>query len=303
MPTKRGNTDRALKRSDAMLPIRLLVGLLVAIVLCHLPIAAQINDGLPEDVKDLKVEEKLNTQVDLNLSFYNEAGQSVTLREYFKSGRPVVLTMAYYSCPMLCGMVIKGVTNSLRDVEWTPGKEFEVINVSFDPRETYQLANAKKEAVLVDYGRLQAREGWHFLADKDGNAKKLAAQMGFKYRWIEDQKQFAHGSVAFVLTPEGKISRYLYGLSYAPRDMKLALAEASEGKVGDWTTKLLLYCYHYDPQARSYVLTAKTIMRIGGLVVLSLVALGLVIFWRREMRGEGGSRWSNPPDVTTQPQS
>lgn len=275
----------------------------MTLVLCNSFVSAQVNDGLPEDVKDLKVEEKLNTQLDLNLSFINEAGQTVALRDYFKSGKPVVLNLVYYSCPMLCGMVTKAVTNTLRDMEWTPGKEFEVVTISFDPRETYQLANAKKEAVLVDYGRPQAREGWHFLVDKDDNAKKLSDQIGFRYRWIEDQKQFAHGSVTFVVTPEGKMSRYLYGLAYEPRDMKLALAEASQGKVGDWATKILLYCYHYDPQARSYVFAARNVMKIGGLIVFSLVALGLVIFWRREIRGEGGGGWGKPPDVTTQPQN
>ncbi|MFN0123807.1 MAG: SCO family protein [Blastocatellia bacterium] len=271
--------------------------LLAGIVLCQsVVVSAQINKDLPEDIRGLQIDEKLNTNVDLDLTFINEEGQTVTLRDYFSKGRPVVLNLVYYACPMLCGMVTKGVTNVLRDIPWTPGREFEVVTISFDPRETAPLAKAKKEAVLSDYGRPQAREGWHFLVDTNDNAKKLSDQVGFKYRWVEDNKQFAHGSVTFILTPEGKISRYLYGLSYQPRDMRLALTEASNGKVGSTIEQFLLYCYHYDPAARSYVPMARRIMKIGGVVIVSLIAMMLYLFWRRELRG--GPRLPEPPPQT-----
>ncbi len=269
--------------------------LLLIIVLCSsFTAAAQLNNGLPSDVKGLELEQKLNAPVDPDLTFLNEEGQTVALRDYLGKGRPVVLNLAYYSCPMLCGIVIKGVTNTLRDIPWTPGREFEVVTISFDPRETSFLAKAKKEAVLVDYGRPQARDGWHFLVDKDGNAKKLADQVGFKYRWIEDQKLFAHGSVTMILTPEGKMSRYLVGIAYEPRDLRLALSEASNGKIGTVVERIMLYCYHYDPEARSYVPTAKRIMRIGGAVIMTLIGAMLFFFWRREFR---------PPAPTVQPGS
>ncbi len=247
-------------------------------------------------MKGLELEQKLNAQVDPELTFLNEEGQVVALRDYLGKGRPVVLNLVYYGCPMLCGMVTKGVTNTLREIPWTPGREFEVVTISFDSRETPPLAKAKKEAVLVDYGRPQARAGWHFLVDKDGNAKKLADQVGFKYRWIEDQKLFAHGSVTMILTPEGKMSRYLIGISYEPRDLRLALTEASHGRIGSVVERIMLYCYHYDPEARSYVPTANKIMRIGGVVIVMLIGGMLWFFWWREFRGQ-------PPAPTVQPGS
>lgn len=261
---------------------------------------AQLNLDVPSDVKGLDVEQQLNAQIDLDLSFTNEEGQTVTLRDYFKHGRPVVLNLAYYSCPMLCGLVIKGVTNTLRDIPWLPGREFEVVTISFDPRETAGLAKAKKEAVLVDYGRPEARNGWHFLVDKDDNARKLAEQIGFKYRWIEREKQFAHGSVTFILTPEGRMSRYLFGLSYEPRDMRLALTEASNGKVGSVVEKIMLYCYHYDPIERTYVMRAKNFMRFGGAVILLSIGTMLFFFWRREFTGRPAGRGTEPESVDTE---
>src|SRR5581483_10613871 len=244
--------------------------MLLVLVLCtSLTALAQLNRELPSDVQGLQVEQKLDAQIDLDLTFTNEEGQTVALRDYFGKGRPVVLNLAYYSCPMLCGMVIKGVTNTLREIPWTPGREFEVVTVSFDPRETALLAKAKKEAVMVDYGRPQAREGWHFLVDKDGN-----------------QKQFAHASVTMIATPEGKMSRYLIGIAYQPRDMRLALTEASNGKIGTIIDSFMLYCYHYDPEARSYVPMARRIMKIGGLVVVTMVGSILFFFWRREFKGQ-----------------
>ncbi|MFN7947284.1 MAG: SCO family protein [Blastocatellia bacterium] len=260
---------------------------LAVIVLCSsVSVRAQLNTGLPEDVKGLDVEQKIGAQIDLDLTFINEDGQTVALRDYFKHGRPVVLNLAYYSCPMLCGMVIKGVTNSLREVPWLPGREFEVVTISFDPREGAPLAKAKKEAVLVDYGRPQAREGWHFLVNQDDHAKKLADQIGFKYRWIEREQQFAHGSVTFILTPEGKMSRYLFGLAYEPRDMRLALTEASNGKLGTVVDKFMNYCYHYDPVERTYVLKAIQVMKLGGVVIVVAMVAMLFFFWRREFKGQ-----------------
>jgi protein SCO1/2 len=260
--------------------------LLGVIVFCaSLTAWAQVNNSLPENTKGLELERKLNAQIDLDLTFINEEGQSVALRDYFSKGRPVILNLAYYSCPMLCSMVLKGVTNSLREIPWQPGREFEVITISFDPRDTTVLAKAKKEAILVDYGRPQARDGWHVLIDQDNHAQKLADQIGFKYRWVENEKQFAHGSVTFILTPEGKMSQYLSGLAYEPRDMRLALTEASQGKLGSVVEKMMLYCYHYDPIERTYVLRAIQVMKIGGVLIISALATMLFFFWRREFKG------------------
>jgi protein SCO1 len=248
------------------------------------------SDQMPVDLKDVGLDEKLAAQVDLNLQFTDETGKTVVLKEYFSKGRPVILNLVYYSCPMLCGMVLQGVVRSLKQVPYTPGQEIEVVTVSFDPREGSVLALAKKNSVMQEYNRPGAEAGWHVLVDKDGNAKKLADQIGFHFKWNEEEKQFAHPSVTMVLTPEGKISRYLNGIDYPQRDMRLALAEASQGKIGTISDRFMLYCYKYDPSSRSYVMAATNAMKLGGALIMLLIGGSLVWFWRREFKGQGGSR-------------
>ena len=163
------------------------------------------SDQMPQELNNVGLDEKLNTQVDPNLTFIDEAGQTVALKDYFGKGRPVVLNLVYYSCPLLCGMVLQGVVRSLKQVPYTPGQEIEVVTISFDPKENSALAAAKKNTIMQDYARPGSDKGWHVLVDKDGNAKKLADQIGFRFKWDDDCKQFAHPSVTIVLTPEGKI--------------------------------------------------------------------------------------------------
>ncbi len=168
----------------------------------------------------------------------------------------------------------------MREIPWTPGNEFEIVTISIDPTETPKLAGQKKRSYLGSYGR--TAPGWHFLVDRDGNAKKLAEQVGFHYRYDERQQQYAHAAAIMILTPEGKISRYLYGVQFKPRDLRLALTEASAGKTGGAVDRLLLFCFHYDPQARSYVLFATNFMRAGGVAVVLLLGGVLMSFWRKE---------------------
>ena len=248
------------------------------------------SDQMPVDLKDVGLDEKLAAQVDPNLTFTDESGNTVALKDYFGKGRPVILNLVYYSCPMLCGMVLQGVVRSLKQVPYTPGQEIEVVTVSFDPREGSALALAKKNSVMQEYNRPGADAGWHVLVDKDGNAQKLADQVGFRFKWNEEEKQFAHPSVTMVLTPEGKISRYLNGIDYPQRDMRLALAEASQGKIGTISDRFMLYCYKYDPSSRSYVMAATNAMKIGGALIMLLIGGALVWFWRREFKGQGGTR-------------
>lgn len=243
-----------------------------AILMCALALGA---GELPAELEGVGVAEKVGGKIDLDLAFTAENGYPVALREFFNKGRPVILDLVYYSCPMLCNLVLNGQTAGLREIPWTPGNEFEVVTISIDPTETFDLAQRKRAVYLENYGRPAA--GWHFLTDRDGNARKLAEQVGFRYRYDETTRQYAHAAAIMILTPDGKVARYLYGIKFSPRDLRLALTEASESKFRFSVDQLLLYCFHYDPQARGYVLFARNFMRAGG--VLTMLALGVVL-WR-----------------------
>lgn len=246
------------------------------VVACALQAAEPVR---PPELEGVGIDEKLNQPVDLDLTFIAESGYPVKLGDYFHKGRPVILNLVYYTCPMLCNLVLNGQTTSLKSIPWTPGDEFEVVTVSIDPTEHFGMAREKKAVYLSNYGR--PAPGWHFLVDKDQNVKKLADQVGFRYKYDPRQGQYAHAAAIMILTPEGKISRYLYGIKFSARDLRLALTEASEGKF-DVTDRLLLLCFHYDPQARSYVLFATNVMRGGGALVVLIFGLVLWRLWRRE---------------------
>ncbi|HVX67072.1 MAG TPA: SCO family protein [Bryobacteraceae bacterium] len=251
---------------------------LAALFVAALPLAAE--QVMPPELQGVGVEEHLGRTIDLNLTFTAENGYPVALKDLFHKDRPVLLNLVYYSCPMLCNMILNGQTAALRQVPWTPGDQFEVVTISIDPTETFALAQKKRAVYLESYGRPAA--GWHFLSDRDGNAKKLAGQVGFHYRYDEKQAQYAHPAVIMALAPDGKVSRYLYGIKFNPRDVRLALTEAAEEKSGLSIDRVLLYCFHYDPQARGYVLFAANLMRAGG--ALTVIVLGLVLLrlWRKE---------------------
>jgi protein SCO1/2 len=234
------------------------------------------------------IDEHLGRPVDLTLTFSDENGNQVVLGDFFHQGRPVILNLIYYSCPSLCDLILNGQTVTLREIPWTPGNEFEVVTISIDPRETADLARQKKASYLHQYGR--PAPGWHFLTDRDGNAKRLAEQVGYHYRWDPRQQQFAHAAGIMVLTPEGKMARYLYGIRFGPRDLRFALAEASENRPTMSVEKILLYCFHYDPQAGGYVLFATNFMRAGGALTVLVVAFFLWRLIRAERRKSG--RWN-----------
>ena len=248
-----------------------------------LPLAAA-DTTLPRELEGVGIAERLDQRVDLNLEFVDESGRVVPLRSFFSGRRPVLLDLVYYNCPMLCNLVLNAQTATMRDVPWTPGEEYEVVTVSIDPRETRELAARKKAAHIESYGK-PVHGGWHFLTDYNGNVEKLASQVGFRYRWDETTQQYAHAAAIMFLTPDGRVSRYLYGISYKPRDMRLALTEASEGKVGSTLDKLLLFCFHYDPSAHSYIPFAMNFMRLGGALTVAILASILFVWRRRERRG------------------
>jgi protein SCO1/2 len=271
---------------------------LTALVIFGSGLQAQVltrPEEKPREIQDVSLQEKLNAQVDPELTFIDETGQIVALKDYFGKGRPVVLNLVYYSCPMLCGMVLQGVVRSLKEVPYTPGQEIEVVTISFDPKETAVLAAAKKNTIFQEYTRPGADKGWHVLVDKDGNAQTLADQIGFGFKWDDDTKQFAHPSVTMILTPEGKVSRYLNGIEYPQRDMRLALAEASQGKIGTLSDRFMLYCYKYDPTSRSYVMAATNTMKVGGVLIVLILGFMLFVLWRREFQGVRRNVWDEDP--------
>lgn len=230
----------------------------------------------PAALEGVGIDEHLGRQIDLNLTFTAENGYPVALSEYFHKGRPVILDLIYYSCPNLCTLVLNGQAQAMREIlPWTPGNEYEVVTISIDPNESFDLARKKKAIYLSSFDH--PAPGWHFLVDKDNNAKKLAELVGYKYRWDERTQQFAHAAGIMVLTPEGRVARYLYGATFHPRDLRFSLAEASENRTTMAVEKILLFCYHYDPQANGYVLFATNLMRAGGILTVLLIGFFL---WR-----------------------
>jgi protein SCO1 len=239
-------------------------------------------------LKQVGVEQRLNNQVPLDLTFRDESGREVKLGEYFKNDKPVLLTLVYYECPMLCSQVLNGVVGTLEAVTFTPGKEFEVVTVSFDPREGPELAAKKKETYLKRYRRENAGVGWHFLTGDEASIDALAESVGFRYVWDEESKQFAHASAIMVLTPQGRLSHYFYGIDYSPKDLRLALVEASEGKIGSPVDALILYCYHYDPATGKFA-PVMAVMRVAG--VLTVIGLAALIYYLSRRTRRKDERW------------
>jgi protein SCO1/2 len=239
--------------------------------------------GTPEALKAVNIEQRLNSQLPLDAAFRDEAGREVRLGEYFKPDRPVVLALVYYECPMLCNQVLNGLVGTLSAVSFTPGREFQIVTVSFDPREGPELAARKKETYLRRYGREGAGEGWHFLTGDKASIDRLADAAGFRYAWDDRTQQFAHGSAIMVATPQGRLSHYFYGIEYAPKDLRLSLVEASSGKIGSKVDELLLYCYHYDPTTGKYGPVIMNVLRLAGVAtVAGVVALVLLLRRRRD---------------------
>jgi protein SCO1/2 len=234
-------------------------------------------------LKKIDVEEHSGEKIPLDLQFINEAGDSVRLADYFITGRPVLLTLAYFRCPMLCGLVIQGLSKGITNLAFQPGKEFQMVTVSINPEEPYTLAAAKKKNILEALTKKFPADGWAFLTGEAKNSKKLADALGFKYYYIEERKEYAHPAVSFILTDEGIISRYLYGIEYKESDLRLALLEASKGGIGTTLDRIILYCYHYDPDAGGYVIFAGNLMRLGGVITVLILGSVLLVLWRKEV--------------------
>lgn len=235
----------------------------------------------PELLKQVGIDQKLNQSIPLNLTFRDENGQTVELAQFFGQ-KPVILTLVYYNCPMLCTQVLNGVESGLKELPTDIGKQFEVVTVSIDPAESHVLAKVKQEMYVGMYGRPGAAQGWHFLTGDEPQIKQLADAVGFRYAYDPDTKQFAHASAIIVLTPEGKISRYFYGIQYPSRDLRLGLVEASEGKIGTPVDQVLLFCYHYDPATGKYGLLISHVIQAGGALTVLILGIGMLILFRGE---------------------
>jgi len=254
---------------------------------CMGPATAQIY-GPPQTqayaparlLQKVGINQKMGAQIPLDLPFADEFGKDVTLRQYF--GKPVILALVYYQCPSLCNMVLNGVLRSIKTVDLTAGKEYEVIAVSFDPRETPEMAAAKKQTYLKDYKRPGAEQGWHFLTGPETSSKALADAVGFHYVYDSVTNQYAHSSAIMILTPAGRITRYFYGIEYPPRDVRLGLVEASSERIGKATDQILLYCFHYDPTTGKYALVVMNVLRLAALITVGVLATFLIVMFRRD---------------------
>ncbi len=251
------------------------------------PVAAQLSDPMqsvgvrPDLLKDVGIDQKLNQQVPLDLTFRDETGKTVQLRQYFGQ-KPVLLSLVYFNCPMLCTQVLNGMEASMKGLPMDAGNEFNAISVSIDPSDKPVLAAVKQQMYVGMYGRPNGAQGWHFLTGDEEQIKKLANAVGFRYAYDPDSKQFAHASAIMVLTPDGKLSKYFYGIQYSPRDLRLGLVEASARKIGTPVDAILLFCYHYDPHTGKYGLLISRLIQAGGLLTVLAIGSIMLILFRRE---------------------
>jgi protein SCO1/2 len=243
-----------------------------------------VSSNLPPKFQDVGFEQRLGERLPLDASFTDESGRRVALGDYFTGGKPVMLAFVYYQCPLLCPLVMNGISSALKVVPFTPGEEFEVVLISFDARDTPAAANAKKRAHLQHWATPETADGWHFLTGTEAEIRRVADAAGFTYQWDEATNQFAHVSGVLVATPDGRLSRYFYGVEYSPKDLRLALVDSGKGQLGSVVDELLLYCFHYDPSSGRYGAAFMNIMRLGGVVTVGLVVAFIVLMRWRESR-------------------
>jgi len=237
-------------------------------------------------VKDVGLDQKLGESIPLDLVLRDEAGADVRLSQYFGK-RPVILSLVYFNCPMLCGMTTDGLVRSVRALRFEPGTDYEILSVSFDPKETPEMASEKKRTVMAQYGRKSGPGGWHFLTGDAASIAALTKSVGFRYVWDAEQKQFAHATGVTLLTPQGRVARYFFGIEYPAKDLRLALIEASEERIGNVVDQVLLLCFHYDPKTGRYTAAVRNLVRGGAALTLVALAGFVTIMLRRERAGAG----------------
>jgi len=244
------------------------------------------SNGLPEALQSIGIEQKLGDKLPMDVELKDEDGRAVKLGDYFSKGKPVIIAFVYYECPMLCNQVLNGLTGSLKGINFDAGKDFDVLAISFDARENDkpELAKNKKAGYVERYGRQGSENGWHFLTGSQASIDQVTKAAGFSYKWDEKSNQFAHAGGIMITTPDGKLARYLYGIDYAPKDLKFGLMESAESRVGNPAEQLLLYCYHYDPSTGKYGLAILNVIRLGAIATLIGMGAMALVFWRRNKR-------------------
>lgn len=243
-------------------------------------------NGLPKALQEVGIKQNLGGQLPLETEFKDENGNSVKLGEFFGKNKPVILALVYYECPMLCNEVLNGLTGSLKGISLDAGKDFDVVAISFDQRENDkpELAKNKKASYLTRYERANTENGWHFLTGSQSSIDAVAQTVGFSYFWDEKTNQFAHAGAVMVVTPEGKLARYYYGIDYEPRQLKFGLMDSAQSKIGNAADQLLLYCYHYDPASGKYGLSILRVLRIAAVATI-LGIVGMLLVFRRKSKG------------------
>ena len=239
---------------------------------------------MPGLLKEVSFRQQLNEQLPLDAAFKDESGQDVRLGDYFKTGKPVVLAFVYYECTMLCTQVMNGISSALKVVPFTAGQDFDVVLVSFDPRDTPAAATEKKKAHLEYWSTEQNAGGWHLLTGTEAEIRRVTQAAGFSYAWDEKNQQFAHVSGVLVTTPEGRLSRYFYGIEYSPKELRLALVESGKGTIGSKIDELLLFCFHYDPEVGRYGVVVMNLIRLGGVITVAMVVGFILLMRRRDTR-------------------
>jgi len=269
---------------------RILVALLLITILAPAALAqTDRTEGLPDELEGLRIDPEMGTQLPLDLPFVDENGKKRKLRDYFDGRKPVIITLGYYRCPMLCDLVLNEMVSSLREIDLDPADDFEIVTVSIDPLETPTLAKEKKQNYVRDYERPSAARGWHFMTGREKDIADLSAALGFGFRWMQEKKEFAHGAAIFIITPDGRLSRCLTPPRtsprwFPPRSVKLALIEATEGELGSAFDGFVLWCYQFDSDAGTYAVQARRIMQIGGTLTLLVLVLILVPVWIRSRK-------------------
>ncbi len=251
------------------------------------PCISYSAEETPKFLEQVGIDPVLGTQLPLEVPVIDESGKTLPLSSQFDGKRPVILVLAYYGCPMLCGLVLNAARESMQKLDWQPGDHYRIVTISIDPKEDAALASAKKKATIEAFPaalRPAAAANWSFLVGTKGSEKRIADAVGFRYKWDEESEQWAHGAAMFIVSPSGKLTRVLFGLDYPSLDLKLALLEAGEGKVGTIAEKLLLFCYHYDPKGNKYAILASRLVSMGGAVTVALMLIAYVAWFLRQRR-------------------
>lgn len=255
---------------------------LVFAILTPLLCGATEPPKLPPELQGIGIDQKLNAALPLDTEFTNADGQMVPLGTYFHQG-PVLLALVYYTCPMLCSQILQGVVSGLKPLSLRPGRDFNVVAISFDPRDTPAEARKERQEYSRRYSKKDGIAGWNFLTGSPESIRAITEAVGFHYRWDEKSQMFIHASGVMVVTPEGRLARYFYGVEYEPKDLKLGLVEASNGKIGSLVDTVLLFCYHYDPSTGKYSTAVLNLLRAAGVLVLLILSVALFKLWRHDL--------------------